>query len=190
MDSWERRTRSASRLVLAGILALVWCTVLATPASAHAKVRGTEPSDGALIAAAPERVTIFLGAKPATVEGDPLRVYAPNGERVDDGRVDVGDDGRTISVGVHPIAALSPGRFHVAYRVLSADQHLVSGRFAFETAAASAVDAQTASVATPHRHAQRGRPVAWWPKAVAVAVALVVAVRIRRSTHARRQVAP
>jgi copper transport protein len=189
MDSWARRTTSAPRLALVGILVVAWCVLAATPVSAHAKVRGTEPADGALVTAAPERVTVLLAAKPATVEGDPLRVYAPNGERVDDGRVVVSDDGRTISVGVHPIAALSPGRFHVAYRVLSADQHLVSGRFAFETAGVAAVEVQPASVAPSHRDAQRDRPVAWWPKAVVAAVALAAVARIRRSTRERRPVA-
>lgn len=123
-----------------GLLVLVACLISTmarlAPARAHARVTGTDPADRSVVDAAPERITVFLAAKPATVEGDPLRVYGPTGERIDDGNVTVsgvGDvvlegDETALSVGLSPEGARSGGDYYVSYRVISADSHLVAGR--------------------------------------------------------------
>lgn len=119
-------------LVLLGIVSIgiAGIAVGPSPAGAHARIEGTSPADASEIEALPDRVTITFAAKPATVEGDPLRVYDPAGMRVDDGDVRVARGGEVLSVGLAPGAA-RPGRYEVAYHVVSADSHLLAGRFGF-----------------------------------------------------------
>lgn len=105
----------------------------AAPAAAHSRVIGSSPEDHAHIDAMPSRVSILLGSKPATIEGDPLRVYGPTGERVDAGDVRLDDrtsDGgpAELSVGLSPEADMPTGEYHAVYRVVSSDTHLVAGR--------------------------------------------------------------
>jgi methionine-rich copper-binding protein CopC len=111
----------------------------AAPAGSHARVTGTDPVDGAVVTELPERVTVFLGTKPATMEGDPVRVHGPDGARVDAGDaalVHLGGDDRAaaaVSVGLdrEAVEAAGPGELRVAYRVVSEDSHLIAGSFGF-----------------------------------------------------------
>ncbi len=59
-----------------------------------------------------------------------LAVVSASGERVDkrDAAIDASDPAH-VSVGVNP---LSPGKYIVRYRALSADGHMVSGAWEFE----------------------------------------------------------
>jgi methionine-rich copper-binding protein CopC len=154
MKAKQRCCRGAARMalsVLAGLGLAVAAMGWAMPAdtagaagsaagaagvAAHARVTGTFPADGAVVEAPPARVTVFLAAKPATIEGDPVRVYDPTGARIDDGRfsVSVIDHGDTaLSVGLPPEATRSAGDYHVAFRVISRDSHLIAGRFGFRS---------------------------------------------------------
>jgi methionine-rich copper-binding protein CopC len=103
----------------------------------HAKVTGSVPEDGATLAQAPEAVTLIIDKKAATVEGDPLRVYGPDGSRVDDGRTTVNADGTRLTVLVPTANARPAGRYEVVYRLISSDTHLIAGRLGFTTEAAS-----------------------------------------------------
>jgi methionine-rich copper-binding protein CopC len=105
----------------------------------HAKVVGSEPADGAVVEQAPEEVALIVDAKPATVEGDPLRVYGPNGHRIDDRHTSVSDGGRRVSVRLAPSAERPAGRYEIVYRIVSADTHLIAGRLGFSAQAASPV---------------------------------------------------
>ena len=79
--------RVVVRLVAAVALVPGLALALAAPAGAHAVVVGTVPADTTRIEHLPDRISIYLNAKPATVEGDPVSVYDPGGTRIDDGDV-------------------------------------------------------------------------------------------------------
>jgi methionine-rich copper-binding protein CopC len=83
----------------------------------------------------PPRVSVLLASKPATIEGDPLRVYAPTGERVDGGDVELvegtGDDPDELSVSLALDDDPAPGEYNMVWRVISDDTHLIAGRIMF-----------------------------------------------------------
>jgi methionine-rich copper-binding protein CopC len=146
MKAKQRCCRGAARTALALLAVVVTGWVVPADAAgavgggravaAHSRITGTFPADGAVVDAPPARVTIFLASKPATVEGDPLRVHGPTGARIDAGDVTLSviDHGDTaLSVGLPPEATRSAGDYHVAFRVISRDSHLVAGRFSFRT---------------------------------------------------------
>jgi methionine-rich copper-binding protein CopC len=103
----------------------------------HANVTGSEPQDGATLAQAPESVTLVVDKQPATVEGDPLRVFAPDGSRVDSGRTTVNAEGTRLTVALPHTNARPAGRYEIVYRLVSADTHLIAGRFGFTAEAAA-----------------------------------------------------
>lgn len=144
MKAKQRCCRGAARRALSALagLGLAVAAGWAMPAHpagaapAHARITGTFPANGAVVEAPPPRVTVFLAAKPATIEGDPVRVYGPTGDRIDDGQftVSVIDHGDTaLSVGLPAEATRSAGDYHVAFRIISRDSHLIAGRFSFRS---------------------------------------------------------
>lgn len=192
------------RLAHAVSLALVLLglgTMQVAPAAGHARVVGTDPEDRAQLDVLPHRVTVFLDSKPVTVEGDPLRVYGPTGQRVDAGDVRVvpgatDADPVALSVGLSPDAGQRSGDYEVAYRVVSADAHLVPGRFTFSYEAPA--EAGTPATGAPSLRSPRlvhgwpGEPGRWPQVLVAVALGLavlgVLGQRWRRSRLDRRPV--
>jgi methionine-rich copper-binding protein CopC len=155
----------------------------------HAKVVGSEPADGAVVERAPERVALIVDAKPATVEGDPLRVYGPDGHRIDDGHTSVSDGGRRISVGLAPAAEQPAGRYEIVYRIVSADTHLIAGRFGFSAQAASP-SARGAGAAGTAGQLLHGWPEEHYPALLAATGLGLVVVRLawrRRRPAAERQ---
>lgn len=170
----------------------------AAPAAAHSQVVGSSPEDHAHIDALPARVTILLASKPATVEGDPLRVYGPTGERVDAGDVELVDrtsDGgpAELSVGLRPDVDMPTGEYHAVYRVISSDTHLVAGRLMIHYGEPD--NAALLALAGGPEESERLAPgwsadPAHWPKLVfagGVGLALVgaIAQRWRRSRRDR-----
>ncbi len=181
----------------------------AAPATAvhpvHAEVTGSEPADGALVDRAPATVTLTVDAKPATIEGDPLRVYRPDGRRVDDGRTTVSAQGRRISVGLELTVDRPAGRYEIVYRIVSADTHLIAARLSFSTrtavpAMALARRAGGTGAATSPERTGIGRLVhGWpdhaWPPALAGGAFVLAALRLgwrrrRAYASARRLLLP
>lgn len=109
-------------------LALV-LAVLPPAAFAHAFLERAEPRVGSTVAHAPEHVTLRFSEalEPAfsTVE-----VLDAAGRRVDrnDRTLDPGD-ATVMRVSIPP---LSPGKYRVKWRALSADTHVTQGDFTFE----------------------------------------------------------
>ncbi|MEN3582835.1 copper resistance protein CopC [Streptomyces sp. ZYX-F-203] len=125
--------RTLTLLFLAAACALLGA---AGPAVAHAALTGSDPRQGSVIDKAPDQVTLTFSESVATVsDADSLRVLDPRGERVDDGAA-TGDDGRDHTVRLH--AGLPDGTYTVAYQVVSADGHPVTGAFVFSVGAPSA----------------------------------------------------
>ncbi|MGW6400157.1 copper resistance CopC/CopD family protein [Streptomyces sp. NPDC055134] len=105
----------------------------AAPVSAHAALTGSDPKQGAVVEQAPTRVSLTFSEEVAMSSGS-VRVLDPAGKRVDTGKTtDLG--GTTYGVPLH--SGLPDGTFTVAYQVVSADSHPVSGAFTFSVGAPS-----------------------------------------------------
>jgi methionine-rich copper-binding protein CopC len=125
-------------LVALGALGLVLVAGPAGPAGAHARVAGSSPAAGEAVGRPPAEVSLELTAKPATVEGDPLMVYAPDGRRVDTGPARVSADRRRLTVALDTADELPAGGYQLVYRVVSSDTHVIHGRLTFSARAARA----------------------------------------------------
>jgi copper transport protein len=105
----------------------------AAPASAHAALLGSDPKQGAVVETAPKQVSLTFSEDVALSDGS-IRVLDPAGKRVDTGKPEnLGED--VYSVKLH--SGLPDGTFTVAYQVVSADSHPVSGAFTFSVGAPS-----------------------------------------------------
>jgi copper transport protein len=174
-----------------------------TPASAHASVAATEPSDGGTIQELPKRVVIRVIKKQATRAGDPIQVFGPDGTRVDTGDAIIGESGSVISVGLQPGAATT-GAYNVLYQITSADTHIIQGRFGFTLAAAGAAGSgpddafirsgeSSARAATPARLRVVGAPagtVAAGALLILAVAAFVLMVRRRRRHRTNEPLRP
>ncbi|MEU0474583.1 copper resistance CopC/CopD family protein [Streptomyces olivaceus] len=101
----------------------------AGPASAHAALDSTDPEDGAVLQRAPGHVTLAF-SESVGLRDDSFRVLDPGGHRVRTG--DTGHaDGRSETARVALPGGLGEGTYTVAWRVVSADSHPVSGAFTF-----------------------------------------------------------
>nr|WP_203645878.1 copper resistance protein CopC [Streptomyces sp. SID14478] len=109
----------------------------AAPASAHAALTGSDPKQGAVVETAPQQVSLTFSEDVAMSSGA-VRVLDPAGKRVDSGKV-ANPSGTTYTVGLH--SGLPDGTFTVAYQVVSADSHPVSGAFTFSIGAPSKTSA-------------------------------------------------
>jgi copper resistance protein C len=174
------------------VVALAVTVVLARPetAGAHAAVLRMDPAPGTTVAGLPERVTVYVTRKPPTLEGDPLRVYRADGVRVDlaDPRVDEADGVFALSVGLRQ-NAWTPGMYHVLYRIVSADTHVITDHLRFEVARSGAglLVGMTSVEAPPRVSYNSAWTAAGSVSAASVAgMALALAVRCRR----RRVAAP
>jgi copper transport protein len=99
------------------------------PASAHSILEGSSPASGEVVQQAPTSVVLTF-SEAVTLLPDSVRVFGPDGARVDDGHVGhAHDDAATASVGLR--GRLAQGTYLVAYRIVSADSHPVSGAYTF-----------------------------------------------------------
>ncbi|MET9493923.1 copper resistance protein CopC [Streptomyces sp. NPDC006552] len=105
----------------------------AAPAAAHAALTGSDPKQGAVVETAPRQVSLTF-SEDVAISDDAVRVLDPAGKRVDSGKVGH-SGGTTYTVGLH--SGLPDGTFTVAYQVVSADSHPVSGAFTFSIGAPS-----------------------------------------------------
>ncbi|WP_030677074.1 copper resistance CopC/CopD family protein [Streptomyces sp. NRRL B-1347] len=122
-------------LVAATLAAAVLGAVLATaaPAGAHAALTDSDPKRGAVVAKAPDQVSLTFSEKVAMSDGS-VRVLDPAGKRADTGKTtDLG----STTYGVKLKPGLPDGTFTVAYQVVSADSHPIAGAFTFSIGAPS-----------------------------------------------------
>ena len=143
--------RPLTAVLVAVLTGLVLVCVPAGPASAHAELVGTTPADGARLDRAPARVTLTFTEDINLIDGG-LRLVDGGGTTVPTPSPTV--QGNTIRWSMP--AGLADGSYLVAWRVVSADGHPVSGAFGFGVGA----DAQTASSAGD------GAGTAPWPVVV------------------------
>ncbi|WP_408052958.1 copper resistance CopC/CopD family protein [Streptomyces sp. HO565] len=115
----------------------------AGPASAHAALRSTDPGDGTVLQRAPRAVTLTF-TESVGLRDDSFRVLDPGGHRLH--TEDAGHaDGRSDTVRVALPGTLGEGTYTVAWRVVSADSHPVSGAFTFSVGKPSATTAAVAA---------------------------------------------
>lgn len=130
----EQRRRAGRRraLTLLGTTLTTLFLLLiggAGPASAHAALRSTDPADGSVVKTAPEHITLTFSESVALLD-DSFRVYDPGNHRVRTSEVRHGPGG-SETARITLKGKLRTGTFTVAWRVVSADSHPVSGAFTF-----------------------------------------------------------
>ncbi|MCA6095345.1 FixH family protein [Streptomyces sp. SCA3-4] len=134
--------------LLAAVLAALLCvlTLGAGTASAHAALTSTDPADGSVVPAAPQRVELTF-SEGVLLSADSVRVLDPRGERVDEGRPQH-VDGRSESAAVTLRGGIGDGTYTVAWQAVSADSHPVAGAFTFSVGAPSKTVVTVRSAAT------------------------------------------
>jgi len=140
-----KRVGLALGALLGAMLGLI---LLAGPVAAHAVLEDSDPRADAVVATLPDEVTLSFSESVSLVPGS-LRVYGPDGTRVDRGDVEhrAHDDEIGVSLDSGSEEA-DRGTYLVSWRVISADSHPVSGAFTFSVGAPSAapmVPAETSS---------------------------------------------
>ncbi|MFD7690593.1 copper resistance protein CopC [Streptomyces sp. NPDC059781] len=133
--------------MLLGALLVLLVLGGAAPASAHAALRGSDPEDGSVVESAPRRLTLTFTESVGLLD-DSFRVYGPDNRRVHLGEPQHADGASDTARADLP-GGLADGTYTVAWRVVSADSHPVSGAFTFSIGKPS----PTAPVA-PEDHAE------------------------------------
>jgi copper transport protein len=117
---------------LIGFLLLVLIGVAPVPAArAHASLIAAEPADGAILSAAPERLTLVFNEPISPIV---LRLIDPKGNAAV--LTDVVQRDATLMAKLPPL--LDQGSYLLSWRVVSADGHPVAGTVAFSVGQADA----------------------------------------------------
>ncbi|WP_331753269.1 copper resistance protein CopC/CopD (plasmid) [Streptomyces sp. NBC_00637] len=101
----------------------------AGPASAHAVLTASDPADKVVLKTAPRQVTLTF-TESVSFRDASLRVLSPDNERVNP-RPAQHADGKKNTAQVTLQNKLAQGTYTVAWRVVSADSHPISGAFTF-----------------------------------------------------------
>lgn len=115
---------------LAALLSLIALLGLATPASAHAELVSTTPSNGTVLKTAPKEITLRFnaGVEPA---GAAVRILDMAGSPLAGIGAPAHVDGDKSTLRVTVPAGIGTGTQAVVYRVVSADGHPIQGQFSF-----------------------------------------------------------
>ncbi|MEU2368524.1 copper resistance protein CopC [Streptomyces pseudogriseolus] len=114
--------------MLLGTLLILLLTGTA-PASAHAALRASDPEDGSVVKAPPTHITLTFTESVGLLE-DSFRVYGPDNRRVHMEEPEHAAGSADTARAALP-RDLDEGTYTVAWRVVSADSHPVSGAFTF-----------------------------------------------------------
>ncbi|MFE6282980.1 copper resistance CopC/CopD family protein [Streptomyces sp. NPDC057877] len=116
-------------VALLGLLVPGFLLSGAAPASAHAALSDTGPRDGTVLRSAPRHLDLTFTESVGLLDGS-VRMLDPDGSRVRLAEPSHGPGGaRTVRVDLP--RGLGKGTYTVAWRVVSADSHPVSGAFTF-----------------------------------------------------------
>ncbi|GAA1435291.1 copper resistance protein CopC [Streptomyces thermospinosisporus] len=121
--------RRLPRLMLLGSLLVLLLLGSAAPAGAHAALRSSDPQDGSVVRTAPRHITLSFTESVGLLE-DSFRIYGPDNRRVHLGEPEHARDASDTARVALP-GDLAEGTYTVAWRVISADSHPVSGAFTF-----------------------------------------------------------
>ena len=111
--------------------ALIFIPILNSPtAHAHAALESTTPAQGAIVAKTTKMIVMYFAEDILVLQGK-----NPNSIVVSDSRGKKVSFGSATIVGAKITTALkvplSPGKYTVKYRVVSADGHVVAGSYSF-----------------------------------------------------------
>jgi copper transport protein len=135
--------RRARALLCALAVALGIVVAVAAPASAHATLEGSTPEQNSVVARAPSQVTLTFD-EAVGISADSIRVFDPNGDRVDDAHTTSTSDPDEIAIGLR--SGLGYGTYTVAWHVISADSHPVEGAFVFSVGTAGSTKVNVATI--------------------------------------------
>ncbi|WP_373303019.1 copper resistance protein CopC [Streptomyces fructofermentans] len=139
------RLRAPRRvLAFAALLGTLLLLGGAGSVSAHSALRATDPGEGSVLKTAPEQVTLTF-TESVGLADDSLRVLDPENRRVNTGNA-AHADGRSDTARVRLRDGLPDGTFTVAWRVVSADSHPISGAFTFSIGKPSATTASVTAL--------------------------------------------
>lgn len=130
-----RGTRRLAGLALLGTVLVLLVLGSAAPASAHAALRSSDPGAGSVVETAPRHITLTFTESVGLLD-DSFRVYSPDNHRVELGEPQHADGASDTARAALP-TGLADGTYTVAWRVVSADSHPVSGAFTFSLGAPS-----------------------------------------------------
>lgn len=141
------------RWLLSAILAVLFVFVGTVPAGAHAELESSNPADGASLKTAPKRVLLEFGEDLLDGANAVTATATASGQRLD--LPDPVVKGATVSV-AWPVSA-APGKYRVAFRVVSADGHPVTGNitFSYDQARVAASGAIASASAQPEPSASQ-----------------------------------
>ena len=126
-------SRFITRTLTIAAAAVMLCTVSTTPALAHSGLESSNPADGVVISEAPAAISLTFD-EDLLPDADSISLNAADGTNITSAKVEPA--GNTVEL---PWPAdLPSGEYQVAYRVVSADGHPVTGAISFTFAPASA----------------------------------------------------
>jgi methionine-rich copper-binding protein CopC len=139
-------TKHPRSLLALAVAALVLVTP-ALPATAHSELLQSTPADGERLSEAPSEVELVFG-EGVQQQGGAIVVKGPDGSRYD--RASTFQTDENVAT-VQLADASEAGEYTVAYRVVSADGHVVSGSLAYRLLEAGSAPsgAASSSDATP-----------------------------------------
>ncbi|MER6014038.1 copper resistance protein CopC [Streptomyces bluensis] len=125
--------------MLLGTVLVLFLLGGAGTASAHAAFRDSDPKDGVVLKSAPRQVTLTFTESVSLLD-DSIRVLDPENRAVETGEPSrVGKRSDTVRATLP--AGLDDGTYTIAWRVVSADSHPVSGALIFSIGEPSATRA-------------------------------------------------
>ncbi|MFC9585934.1 copper resistance CopC/CopD family protein [Streptomyces yangpuensis] len=134
------RRKPTVLVLVAAVLTLLFGG--AAPALAHTALSASDPADGSVLQTPPRQVTLTF-TESISFPDEALRVLSPANERVNP-RPAQHADGKANTARVDLSGELPEGTYTVAWRVISADGHPISGAFTFSLGRPS----QTAATVT------------------------------------------
>ena len=175
-----RPRRRAAAVLAALVLGAGWSLTLTPPAHAHTDLLASSPAAGDVVSASTDRLILSF-VQPVEPSSGTVTVVGPDGEDATAGDVDV--QGALVQV---PLHLRGTGPHTVAYRVVAADGHVVTGGLTFRAGPDAADAPLTRSTSTsPEAAASSGsqdvpRPWLWSGATAILAAALVALHRARR----------
>ncbi len=120
--------RCSATFLIYILIALFFLTVLPATVSAHAVMVRSSPDKDSTISQSPPQVDIWFNENVMSAHKS-LAVINSSGKRVDN--KDIKQEALDPSHIFTSIPSLPPDTYTVRYRVISADTHVVSGKFSF-----------------------------------------------------------
>ncbi len=139
-SSTLRRARLLA--VPVGLLLLASWVLVASPASAHAALLSTSPTDGAVVPEAPAEITLTFTEAVRLTDG--IELLTGDGTAV---ATDVSASDAVVTI--TPEAPLDDGTYVVGWRVISADSHPIAGGFSFSVGAPSTTTVEVPTADAP-----------------------------------------